>query len=185
MATLFLVCALLGGGVLVVQLAASVLGLDADHDVHDVHGGLDAHDIAGGLDLLSVRGMAAAVAFFGIAGRGALAAGLDVLPATALGTGAGALAALAVAAIMRLFRNFESDGVVRMERAIGQPARVHVKVPGGSDRPGKVMMTLQGRLLELPAVSLEGELPTGTEVTVVGVTDDDTVEVVRTPDPGV
>ena len=74
---------------------------------------------------------------------------------------------------------------IRLERAIGQSARVHVKVPGGPDRPGKVIMTLQDRLLELPAVSLDGELPTGTEVAVVGVADGDTVEVVRTPDPGV
>jgi hypothetical protein len=72
-----------------------------------------------------------------------------------------------------------------LERAIGQPARVHVKVPGGPGQPGKVILTLQDRLIELPAVSLEGELPTGTEVTVVGVADGDTVEVVRTPEPGV
>jgi hypothetical protein len=62
---------------------------------------------------------------------------------------------------------------------------VHVKVPGGPNRPGKVLLTVQDRLLELPAVSLDGELPSGTEVIVVGVADGDTVEVVRTPDPGV
>ena len=98
---------------------------------------------------------------------------------------AAALAALAVAALVRLLRNFDSDAVVRLERAIGQSARVHVRIPGGDGQPGKVIMTVQDRLLELPAVSLEGELPTGTEVTVVGVADGDTVEVVRTPDPGV
>ena len=186
MAALFLVCAVLGGGVLVLQLGLALLGLDAHHDVGDAAGAHGAdHDVAGGFNLLTVRGVAAAVAFFGIAGRAALAAGLGVLPASLLGTGVGALAALGVAASMRLLRNFDSDAVVRIERAIGQPARVHVKVPGGPGRPGKVMLTVQDRLLELPAVSLDGELPTGTEVTVVGVAGSDTLEVVRTPDPGV
>ena len=52
------------------------------------------------------------------------------------------------------------------------------------DATGKVMVTVQDRLVELPALSLDGELPTGTDVTVVGVADGGTVEVVRTPDVG-
>jgi hypothetical protein len=182
MATLFLTCAVLGGSVLVLQLAGTLLGLDHPHDV-DAQ--VDGHDVAAGFNLFTVRSLAAAVAFFGIGGRAALASGLDVPAATAIGAGVGALAALGVAAAMRLLRNFDSDGVVLIERAVGQEARVHVKIPGGVDRPGKVLLTVQDRLLELPAVSLEGELPTGTPVIVVGVAGGDTVEVVRTPDPGV
>ena len=180
MATLFLICAIFGGGVLVLQLLASMVGfgLDVDGD----HSG--AHDMAEGLNLLTVRGLAAALAFFGIAGRGALAAGLGLTVATVLALLAGGIAAVAVAAAMRQLRNLETDGVVRIEGAIGQSARVHVRVPGGAGRPGKVLLTIQERLVELPAVSLDGELPTGTAVTVVGVSGPDTVEVVRTPDPG-
>jgi hypothetical protein len=182
MATVFLVCAVLGGGALLLQLAASLLGLEHG-DVHVEHelGG----ELSGGLNLLSVRSLVAAVAFFGIGGRGALAAGLGVLPATAVGVGTGAVAAVAVAAVMRLMRNFDSDGVVRMEGAVGRPARVHVGLSEDRARPGKVMLTLQDRLVEVPAVSLDGELPTGTEVTVVGLADGGTLEVVRTPEPGV
>lgn len=178
MATLLLVCALLGGTVLVVQLLLGLAGAGADHDLHHADG---LHD---GLHLLTVRGIAAALAFFGITGRGLLASGWPVLPATAVALGAGLLAALATAWAMRLLRNLESDGVVRLERAVGQPARVHVRVPGGRGQPGKILLTLQDRLVELPAVSLDGELATGTAVTVVGLADPDTVEVVRTPDPG-
>ena len=175
MAQLLLACAVLGGAVLVIQLAVGLLGLDAD---------ADAPDAAAGFHLLSVRTVAAFVAFLGIGGRGALAAGLGLPASLGIGLGAGALAALGVAALTRLLRNFDSDGVVRMERALGQPGTVHVKVPGGSARPGKVLLTVQDRLLEVPAVSLDGELPTGTPVTVVGLADAGTVEVVRTPDPG-
>lgn len=181
MPTLFLVCALLGGGVLVLQLFASVvgLGLDVDGDHHA------PHDLADGLNLLTVRGMAAGVAFFGIAGSGALAAGFGVPLATVAGLLAGGVASVAVALVMRRLRNLETDGVLRIEGAIGLPARVHVRVPGDAKARGKVLLTVQERLVELSAVSLDGELPTGTAVTVVGVSAPGTVEVVRTPDPGV
>lgn len=178
MATLLLACALLGGTVLVLQLILGLVGAGTDHDLHHPSG------LDDGLHLLTVRGVAAALAFFGITGRGLLAAGWSILPATAVAVGAGLLAALATAWAMRLLRNLESDGVVRLERAVGQSARVHVRVPGGRGQPGKVLLTLQDRLVELPAVSLDGELATGTPVTVVGLADAGTVEVVRTPDPG-
>ncbi|HEU4631348.1 MAG TPA: hypothetical protein VFS08_16470 [Gemmatimonadaceae bacterium] len=181
MATLFLVCAVLGGSALLLQLAASLLGLEHG-DVHLEHAA--GAGLAGGLNLLSVRSLVAAVAFFGIGGRAALAAGLGTTPALLVALASGGVAAVAVAAAMRLLRNFDRDGVVRIERAIGQPARVHVRLPADRSRPGKVLLTLQDRLVEVPAVSLDGELPTGTEVTVVGLAAPDTLEVVRTPEPG-
>lgn len=181
MATFLLACAVLGGGILVLQLALGLFGHDAD-GLEGGHGGSHASE---GFDLLTVRSVAAAVAFFGIAGRAALAMGVRPALTLLVALGAGGLAALGNAALMRLLRNFESDGVVRIDRAVGQSGRVHVKVPGGPNRPGKVLLTVQDRLLELPAVSLDGELPSGTDVTVVGLADGDTVEVVRTPDPGV
>lgn len=186
MATIFLVCAFLGGAVLLLQLALGVLGLDhsgADADLeldHDSAGG----DHLAGFNLLSVRSLVAAVAFFGITGRGALAAGRGLPLATLLALFGGVAAAVIVAALMRLLRNLDRDGVVRIEHAVGLPARVHVRLPADRTSPGKVMLTLQERLMELPAVSLDGELATGTEVTVVGLAGPDTLEVVRTPDPG-
>ncbi|HEY0972102.1 MAG TPA: hypothetical protein VGE02_14135 [Gemmatimonadales bacterium] len=179
MAAFFLACAVLGGSVLVLQLVLGLVGAGLDHDLDH------PHDAADGFNLLTVRGLAAAAAFFGVAGRGALAAGLGVVPSTLLALAAGGVAAFATAGLMRAMRGLESDGALRLEGAIGQPARVHVRLPAEPDSPGKVILTLQDRLVELPAVSLDGELPTGTPVTVVGLAGRDTVEVVRTPEPGV
>lgn len=174
MPEIFVACAVLGGCVLLLQLAAALLGLDGDH--------ADG-ELAEGLHLFSVRAIAGGVAFFGVAGRAALAAGLGTVAATAAAIGAGAAAALAVAWGMRQLRGLDSDGAVLIERAVGQPARVHVRIGGGASL-GKVMVTVQDRLVELPARSLDGELPTGTAVTVVGVAEGGAVEVVRTPDVG-
>jgi hypothetical protein len=178
MAAFFLACAVLGGSILVLQLVLGLVGAGMDHDFD--HG----HDVADGFNLLSVRGLAAGAAFFGVTGRGALAAGLGLVPSTLLALAAGGVAAFATAWIMRAMRGFESDGALRIEGAIGQPARVHVRLPAEPDTPGKVILTLQDRVVELPAVSLDGELPTGTPVTVVGLAGSDTLEVVRTPETG-
>lgn len=163
---------------LLLQLLLGVVGMGGGHDVG--HDGI----VDGGLQLLTVRGVAAALAFFGIAGRAALALGVGPVLAAAAGVAAGGAAAVGVAAVMRQLGRLESDGVIRMEGAVGLPGVVHVNLPGDGHDAGKIMLTLQDRRMELKAVSLDGELPTGTPVTVVGLAGHDTVEVVRTPEPG-
>lgn len=183
MSTIFLVAAAFGGAVLLLQLLLGLIGLGGGHDISVAHD-LGAHDgiVDDGLQLLTVRGVAAALTFFGIGGMAMLAAGTGNVIASLVGVAAGTAVAFAVAVVMRQLGRLESDGVIRMEAAIGLPAVVHVGLPDGG--AGKVILTLQDRLLELKAVSLDGDIPTGTNVTVVGLTDDDTLEVVRTPEPG-
>jgi hypothetical protein len=71
---------------------------------------------------------------------------------------------------------------VRVDGAIGLGAQVYVPIPGGRTAPGKVLMTLQNRTVELQAVTPDDALPTGASVTVVDVLGPDLVEVVRTPE---
>ena len=192
MATLFLVAAVLGGSILILQLVLSVIGMEMGHDVDHAGPGDGAGesggdtDSADGLQLLTVRSLAAGIAFFGIAGRSVLALDLGVLLATAPAWRPGSPPRRRCAAAMRQLRNLESDGVVRIEGAVGRSGQVHVRVPADAGAgAGRILLTLQNRLVELPAVSLDGELPSGTQVTVVGLSGPETVEVVRTPDPGV
>src|SRR5688500_18368445 len=72
MSTLFLTCAALGGGILLVQLLLSAIGFDHDSTEH----GSFADASASGLDLFSVRALAAGLAFFGIGGIAGMATGL-------------------------------------------------------------------------------------------------------------
>ena len=184
MGTFFLTCALLGGGILVLQLLLSVLGFDfgADdipHDLgHDPPGSADASD---GLNLLSVRAVAAGVAFFGLAGWGASTAGWHVALAVALAAVVGFSAMVAVAIVMRWLLTLEDDGTVRIEGAIGQAATVYVPIPGESAGAGKVTLALQGRTVEYQAVTPYGPLATGTLVTGVDVRSPDVLDVVPIP----
>ena len=176
MSTVFLVCAALGGGILVLQLVLSFAGM-ADHDFHAGAHGEGAGDI---LDLLSVRSVSAGLAFFGIGGMLVQSLGFPSLVALPVGVAAGAAAAVAVTRIMRAMLRMESDGTVDMAHAIGAEGTVYLSIPGGRSSPGKVHLTVQGRLLELQAVS-EHPLANGAQVMVIEVLGPDTVEVVPSP----
>ena len=186
MATFFLTCALLGGGILVLQLVLSAFGFDAGS--HDASFDLGGHHAIGhahvgdGLSLLSVRAMSAGVAFFGVAGWGALGAGWHVALALAAAAAVGFGAMVTVAVVMRSLLKLEDDGAVRLEHAIGQGGTVYVPIPGQRTGTGKVMLTLQSRTVECRAVTPDGPLATGTPVTVVDVRGPDLLEVVPTSD---
>jgi hypothetical protein len=180
MTTFFLVCAVLGGGVLLLQLVLGLLGVDHHHELGGVHG----HDMAEGLNLLSVRALSAGVGFFGIAGLAFHARNWAPWLALPLALAVGGLATVGVAVVMRGLLRLEDDGMVRVQDAVGQSARVYVGIPGARKGAGKVLMTLQNRTVELQAVTAQGDLPTGTEVTVIDVVGPDTVEVVVTPTLG-
>jgi hypothetical protein len=170
---LFLVVGGLGVTVLVVQIVLSLLGLD-----HDLSGDVD---LADGLDLMSVRSLSAAWAMFGIGGLGGLQFGLPGWLAIVPGVIAGTIAAVGTAWLTRWMASLESSGSLRLESAVGRAGMVHLSVPPGLVGAGRVQFELQGRTLELKAVSPAGPLPVGTPVTIVGLVDDDTVEVMPTP----
>lgn len=174
MSTFFLVCAVVGAGLLVLQLLMGVAGMDHGDllgvDVSDVHVG-DA------LNLLSLRALAAGLAFFGLIGMLVLSVGGPAVLALPAAVAAGLGSATAVALAHRQMRRLERDGTVRLENAVGEAATVYLSIPGGDGRPGKVHLALQGRTVELQAIS-RNPLPTGAEVVVVDVIGPDTVEVV-------
>src|SRR2546426_9349206 len=112
METAYLICAVVGGTLIVCQFLMTLLGLGGDHDVgghdaggHDFGGG---HDVAGQheaghgsepswfFSMLTFRTLSAAVAFFGLAGLAATHGNLDPIPTLALALGAGAIALVLV-----------------------------------------------------------------------------------------
>ena len=175
MTTLFLWCAVIGGAVLIFQLVAGLIGLDHGH-VHDAHHGDSASE---GLNLLSIRSIAAGVAFFGLAGMSAMRFGVIVAALAALV--AGAAATVGGAVIIKTFGRLERDGTLSLGSAVGTTGTVYLSIPGKRSGIGKVHLTVQNRLVECPAVTAEDPLPTGSSVLVVDLEGSDTVVVVRNP----
>lgn len=191
MATVYLVCAVIGGTLVVCQFLLTLLGIgggdhDFGHDVggHDVHIGDAGHHEAGHgsesswfFSVLSFRALSAALAFFGLAGLAAYRSDMEPVQSLAIGLGAGIVAMFLVAWIMNLITKLNIDGTVRIERSLGAKGTVYLAVPGQKEGVGKVHISQQNRLMEYNAVTSQAPLPTGSKIVVVGVVNPDTVEV--------
>ncbi|HEU4563212.1 MAG TPA: hypothetical protein VFS05_01140 [Gemmatimonadaceae bacterium] len=177
MFSFFVACAVLGGAVLVLQLLASLIGLE--HGAHELpHDAAHDHPAEQGLSLLSVRALAAGVAFFGLAGMAVLGLGRGIILALAAAVAGGGAAMVVVALLMRSMLRMESDGTVRIADAVGATGTVYLTIPPARGGLGKVHLPLQGRTVELQALTPDTELPTGASILVIDIAGPDTVVVV-------
>ena len=212
MSSLFFFCAVIGGTILVCQLALTLLGLgghdvggadhggmdvvhDAPHDFghtdgpgHD-HGGADHHDGQQHLStwlfgVISFRTLVAAVTFFGIGGMAAWSAELHPVNQVLVALACGVAAMYLVHALILLLFRLGEDHTVRVQRAIGEEGLVHVAILGDRAGAGKIQLRLQGRLMEFGAVTaVPAGLPSGSRVVVVAVLGGDLLEVAPVPRP--
>jgi hypothetical protein len=204
MTYVFIVCAAIGGTILVAQVAMTLIGLgghafdlDLSSDIGHDFGG-DFHvDHAGGTDhtetdhvnqagqhnstwlfgIISFRTVIAALAFFGLTGLAAQSANASMPTVLMVSLGAGAAAMYAVFWMMRSLQTLRSEGTVRIQGAVGQHGNVYLCVPGKRSGSGKVQFNLQNRTMEYLAVTAGPELPTGAKVVVVGVVNPTTLDI--------
>jgi hypothetical protein len=225
MASVFLLCAIVGGTVMVLQLAMAILGIGGHHGDATAYGGAPdlgghvgdfggaqghlsgdaittdhaaAHDAVhdaqhdstaddrasdhGSLwifKLIGFQTLAAAIAFFGIGGRAALAAEVEPTTALLIAVAAGVAAMYVVYHMVRLLHRFNADGTLRIANALGQPASVYLPIPAANAGPGKIHMKLQNRVIEFQATTAGDRLPCGASVKVVRIVGPDTVAVER------
>ena len=182
MELLFQACVVLGGVVLILQVLLSLFGIGG-HEL-EVHAPPHVHVAGAGpageastsdaLSLLSVRAISAGVAVFGASGLvlvglvpGWLAALVSIAP--------GLLVATLTAWLTRLMLRMEVSGTLRLQDAVGQSATVYLTIPPASTEAathGLIHLTLQGRSVELRAVTREAEpLKAGSSVVVLSVSD--------------
>lgn len=196
MTAFFLVCAVVGGTVLICQFVLTLVGLGGGHDVdlshdvgHDFSGGAghdgsagdsqgaDGHDAHGHhgsswlFSVISFRTLVAAFTFFGLVGYAAEQAGLGLGPQLLLAGAAGIGSMYGVHWIVRSMGRLAEDGTVKIRTALGQEGTVYVPIPAAKAQAGKVQLKLQNRLVEYEAVTSSAEkLATGTKIRVVGFT---------------
>jgi hypothetical protein len=189
----YLICAVLGGTLLVCQFVMTLMGLGGDdaggddaggdHDVHHdtTH---DHHGTNWFVGVLTFRTIVAALTFFGLAGLAAHSKGLEPELTFAVALAAGAGAMFFVGWLMQQLHRLNADGSVHIERAVGQAGTVYLKVPGRKGGAGKAHLTVQNRTVECQAITAHEDLPTGARIVVVAVLNADTVEVapVSTPE---
>ena len=134
----------------------------------------------GGLRLFTLRGL---VAFFAVLGwtgltlsRGGIAPALSLVFALLAGFGA----LLLVAYVMKWLYKSQHNGNMDLRNALGVSGTVYITIPPARADQGKVNLMLQGQYCELSAVTdQETPIPTGTEITVVGISGASTLVVKR------
>jgi hypothetical protein len=182
MDTFYLVCAIIGGTLMVGQFVLSLMGLGHDSDADASGDGDGDHGSSWFAGVLSLRAISAAVMLFGLCGLWANYDGREVLPSLAFACLGGFAGLLLVAQLMRFLHGLSEEGNVQIESSVGKPATVYLTIPGKLASAGKVQLELQNRTVEYQAVTAHPDsLPTGSRVTVVAVVNSDTVEV--TPEP--
>ncbi|MBI4879489.1 MAG: hypothetical protein HY812_07510 [Planctomycetes bacterium] len=187
METLYFYCAVIGGSLLVLQVILLLIGgadsgadadVDASADVH-LDADMDAH--AGASDaffkVLSLKTLVAFLTFFGLAGLASLKGGLGKTPTVVISVAAGCAALYIVAWMMAGLSRLQSSGNIDLRNAIGSAAKVYLTIPARNSGRGKVTVAIQGRTLEVKAMTAGAELPTGKIVKVMALPAEDTFEV--------
>jgi len=206
MSTLFLVCAIFGSTIIVLQFVLMLIGIghhDADlggdydsggHDLghHDGNGEPDGNTIDADHDhhvghshsltnwlfgILTFRSLVTFMAFFGLIGMAALSAELTTIQCLALATAAGIGSVFLMQQVFRGISRLHADGTARIDHAIGLPGTVYLGIPGEGRGWGKVHLMLQNRTMEYEATTPAQALPTGTQIVVTRIVGPDRVEV--------
>jgi membrane protein implicated in regulation of membrane protease activity len=192
MATFFLLCAVIGGTILICQFVLTLVGLGGEHGVdfshevaHDFSGdaghdadvqGTESNDQSGHhgsswlFAVISFRTLVAAVTFFGLIGAAAQQANQPVGVQLVLAVSAGIGAMYGVHWLIRSIGRLGEDATLRVKSALGQEGTVYVPIAGDKVAAGKIQLKMQNRLVEYEAVtSFRERLTTGTKVRVVGI----------------
>jgi hypothetical protein len=197
MTVFYSLCAVIGCTVLVCQFVLTLTGASDADDFETGDGGHDGgghdtdHYAAGPthgdatqthgsnwfFGVLTLRTITSALSFFGLTGLAMNASGVEQLPGLAVASGAGVAALYLVHWMMRSLSHLRAEGTVRIRDAVGAVGSVYIRIPGGNAGPGKVQVMLQGRTVELTAMTDDGPLPTGARIVVTKVLGPDAVEV--------
>ena len=176
MLTFFLVFAIVGGVIIIVQLVFSLLGVVVDEvnfsDGHDVE-----HTSSSFFGILGIRSLSAGAAFFGLTGMAAATAKLPLYVTIPLALVAGLAGMFLIAWLLKTLYGLHSQGNVDIRKAVRKVGRVYLTVPGEESGKGKVTIELQNRTIECLAITHGKTIPTGKEVVVVEVGDEDVLRV--------
>jgi len=156
---IFVLCTLIGGGLLLVTvLVDDILGgvLDALHVGFDI----------GGVSLMPL--LLGFVSMFGVGGLfGTQVLGLHAGPAAIVGTIGGVIGFLIVFVMFSVLRRSEGANPFSTSSLVGRSASVSVSIPAG--RFGSVLVKAEGQTHEFSATA-SMDLPTGMPVTITGTT---------------
>jgi len=191
--TIYTICAVAGGVLVLLQVILQALGMFAETDFDaggadtdfDVDTDVDGADVeADGhgnvlFGILSFKALCAFSALFGLTGLIMFTRSDELFVRVGVSLMAGVTGMFGVAMLMRGLSRLQSSGTVRIANAIGKTGKCYLRIPGHGKGVGKVTLDIQERSMQFEART-EGEpIATGARVRVVAVEGDDTLSVVQ------
>ncbi len=154
------------------------IDVDADFDLDSIND--EPLSSIGGLKILTIRGI---LAFLSM-GSWTTLLFIDIvhpLIATLIGLVVGFISAYLLALALKQAMKLESSGNIDYRKAIGKEAIVYLRVPKENGGKGKVNLVLDGRFVEIQAITKGSEdLKVNQEVKIVGLYDQTTLVVEKT-----
>ena len=152
MESFFIACAVLGGALFLVRLAAQFIGGPHDADFAPV----ETHDTDLGFKILSLQGITAFFMMFGLVGWALLKQkGIGETWAICGAVAAGIGSVWLISQIIRSMKRLESSGTMDPTKAVGQVGTVYLTIPAGGT--GKAQVAIQGQSRILDAVARNKE----------------------------
>lgn len=150
-------------------------GTDFVHHMDDGTASDFNHDMSDASDfkLFTFQGIVAFFCVFGWTSIGGIRGGANRTVATLIGVIFGIIIMLVIAKLIHWSRNLVQSGTLDIRNALGEPGEVYLVIPPQGSGYGKVNVTVQGRLIEMNAVTYQTEkIDTGTLVRVIDIKGD-------------
>ena len=146
--------------------AGGHMAADSDSDADTgTHVSSTGHETMYGFRFFTVRGIVAFFCIFGWTGAALYHTGMQTVWIVLLAAAAGFLAMFVIGLMFYAVKNLQSSGNINYSNAVGLSASVYIPIPPLRSGKGKVMVTVQERLVEADAVTDEKEkIPTGETV---------------------
>lgn len=177
MLTLFLVCLIIGGGLLAFSLLSGThdsntiehsgeLQLETDADLHpeitpehsfsaehSVESSPEKIDAIETVKFFSLRNFIYFLTFFGLTGTILTLANINSILSLITSIGIGGLSYFFGYKLMKYFKSSETGEIVNIYNLVGRTGRVELDIK--NDKKGKIVVNVGGRLVELVAVRSE------------------------------
>lgn len=157
---------------LLIQFIMLLVGFAGDGDI-DIggDGGPDFDgDADGGIGIFTLKGLVGFFAIGGWVGVACVMGGLKDGWTIVVSIICGLVAFVAIGFAYKAIRKLQADGALDNRNAIGKVAEVYLKIPAKGEGHGKLSIVIQGKLVEMDAVTDEAEpIPTGREVKVISL----------------
>jgi len=134
-----------------------------DHDDLDIDGEI-------GYQFFTIKNMIAFFTMFGWAGLAAYKANLGNSVVIAIALASGCIMVLLMYLLMRNASRLKHSGTLQMKNAINQIGETYLRIPAQRSGIGKVQVQVQGRLMELDAMTDDTvDIATGRPIQVVNI----------------